>query len=92
MTLQEIIETALTNPTRFFQPEYMLGVYSVDWGSEGVIIQAHYSGELIRQLPTHLIESAQVKLGTGFTYLNALTTEYIPLSDGKCYSVQFTLT
>lgn len=92
MTLQEIIKTALTNPTRFFDPHYMLGVYVVSFEEDTVCIQATYSGELIRELPQHLIESAQIKLGTGFTYLNALTTEEIPFSDGQCYTVELTLT
>jgi hypothetical protein len=92
MTVQEIIETAMTNPTRFFDPHFMLGVYGVDWYSDRVVIQAHYSGELIRELPQQLINTASIKLGTGFTKMVVTTTEEIPDGSDRCYSLEFTLT
>ena len=92
MTVQEIIDTGLTNPTRFFQPTYMAGVYVVTWDEDTLKIQAEYSGELVRELPQQLLDSAQMKFSTGYTTMKCMSTEVRPNAQGGCYYIEITLT
>lgn len=70
MTVEEIIAKARTNPMRFFDFDYLEGeVYVVNFTSNEIKIQAVYSGELVRNLPKELLETAKIN-SSGYTNMH----------------------
>lgn len=77
MTVSELLNIAFTDPRRFYDKDFLKGeVYVVTILDDEVRIQATYSGELVRELPDELIQSAQVSLATGYTEMSVKLDSY----------------
>jgi hypothetical protein len=93
MTVLELTETVLTDPQKLFDPKYIGGeVYAITIYLNEIRIQATYSGELVRELPQHLLQEAQMELSTGYTEMSTITTVSTTPNGSDCYKLTIVLT
>lgn len=76
-TVSDLLHIAFTNPRKFYEKDFLRGeVYVISILDDEVRIQANYCGELVRELPDELIQTAQVSLATGYTTMSVKTDLY----------------